>query len=391
MSLIDFNPALELAEKLITIKSTSSYAQGAEILDYVIVSLRSSANGAISARIVTPPDAAPYLIAHNHCGHPGFKLVLSGHLDTVEAGSMVNPFIPAKRNGYLYGRGAADMKAGCAAMITAFKTFFDKASSHGEVYLVLTLDEEIGSYSIAHALKHCLPRADLAIVGEPSDLGLKVSHKGSQWIKVVFQGKASHACFPENGRNAILMANGFIQEMEAYARKHFPLRRHEICGEPTISVGHIKGGTEFPNIVPDYCEISLDRRWTPNESIQIVFDDIQTSIDTCKQRYSGFRASIDKDDSQYGTIYPPLDFSDQSELLDRISAALIKSGLGNVPQSHFPCWTEGALFEAAGIPAVIFGPGDSQQAHTDTECVEYTQIVRAAHAYYHIIEEFCGF
>ena len=260
----------------------------------------------------------------------------------------------------------------------------------GDVCLILTLDEEIGSFSIDHALKHHLPQADLAIIGEPSDLALIVSHKGSQWIKVAFYGKACHASVPLDGQNAVMMAARFLNVLEDYVRERFPHRRHAACGQPTMIAGAIKGGNEFVNTIPDYCEIILDRRWTPNETIQRVWQDIHEIIDICRQRYPGFQAKPDTAGGEPGKIYPPLDFSHQRQLLHRITAALIKSGCTRVPQCGFGGWTEGALFEEAGIPAVIFGPGNIKQAHTHTEWVETTQVIQAAKSYYDLMRAFCG-
>jgi acetylornithine deacetylase/succinyl-diaminopimelate desuccinylase-like protein len=71
---------------------------------------------------------------------------------------------------------------------------------------------------------------------------------------------------PDKGRNAKVMATGFVQEMDAFIRQHFPDRDHLLYGSPTMTVGTIKGGDGFPNMVPDHCELMIDRCWDPNET-----------------------------------------------------------------------------------------------------------------------------
>jgi acetylornithine deacetylase/succinyl-diaminopimelate desuccinylase-like protein len=89
-------------------------------------------------------------------------------------------------------------------------------------------------------------------------------------------------------------------------------------------------------------------------------------------------------------VYPPLDFTQQRELLARLTGAIVCSGVAEIAQEHFSGWTEGALFERSGSLAVIFGPGDFEIAHTLGERIEVEQIVKATKAYYFILEELCG-
>ncbi len=387
----DWNRAISLAAELIKIDSTPHGEDRAEILVYVRKRLRG-----IESRIITPPNDPPYLIAKAGCRNPEFnrnpefKLILSGHLDTVEAGGMQNPFSPEIGEKTLFGRGAADMKGGCAAMLQAFQAFAGIDSRRGDVYLIFTLDEETGSLGVAHALKHEIPRADLAIVGEPTQLALCIAHKGSQWFKVGFHGRACHASIPREGANAVVMASGFIQAMEAYNRIHFPGRRHALCGSPTASVVGIKGGGDSANIVPDYCEIVIDRRWTPHESCELIRTDLEAVIEMCQERYTGFRAGIEPEEAALQRPFPPLDFSPHTELIERLTRAIMTTGCSQVRREALPCWTEGALFEAAGTPAVVFGPGDLKKAHTVDECISTDQIIAAAQAYFAILLNFCA-
>ena len=379
----DWDQAITLAGELVKIKSTSTFSENQKILDYVYDYL-----DGVHTRIIMPKDAPPYLMADVCCPNPEFKLIFSGHLDTVEEGVMHNPFSPVIRGGTLLGRGAADMKAGCAAMMFAIKEFSKIESRKGDVCLIFTLDEEIGSLSMEHAIGNELPPADMAIIGEPSGLSLIVSHKGSQWIKVTFHGKSCHASTPHEGSNAVVMASMFIGIMEKYLREQFAGRYHPLCGLPTVNVGTIRGGHDCPNVVPDYCEIMVDRRWNPNETLEQVWQDIRHVFGLCKGQNSQFKATLEL--MGEGRVYPPLDFSRQTRLLEKLTMAISAVGFSQVRRESFSGWTEGALLEKAGIPAVVFGPGDFKKAHTLEECVVTDQIVQAARAYLSILLTFCA-
>lgn len=380
----EWEQAIDIAKALISIKSTSMSPNKEEIFGYA-----SNCLGDLDTKVVTPDGVAPYLIARTPRRKGGFRVLLSGHLDTVDANEMENPFSAIDKNGSIHGRGSADMKGGCAAMMQAIIEFAKLKKPKGEVCLILTSDEEIGSSGIIKALQTEDLHADLAIVGEPSDFSLIVAHRGNQWIKAAFHGRSCHSGKPECGQNAVLMATRFIQEMEAYVTSCFSARRHPLCGVPTMTVGGIQGGSPFANVVPSHCEITIDRRWNPNETIDQVKEDMNRILAECQRKYPGFSASIEYGDDGVEMVYPPLDFSGQTTLLQRIGDAIEESGLPRPPHSTFCGWTEGALLEKNGTPAVIFGPGDLNLAHTLEERIEKAQIVSAAKAYYSILRKCC--
>jgi len=380
-----WHQAIYLTEKLVSIKSTSYFTEKIEVLKFVQEYL-----GDTDTQIITPTDADPYLISKLVSQSPEYHVILSGHLDTVAEGTMNSPFTPFTRNGCLFGRGAVDMKGGCAAMLQALIAFKDNAHRTGNVSLVFTLDEETSSLSVEHAIKNEIPKADLAIIGEPSNLSLALSHKGSHWIKVGFQGKSCHASTPLEGQNAIVMAATFINRLESFVKQQFADRRHHLCGLPTLSIGSIQGGGDFPNIVPDVCEIVIDRRWNPNETTDLIWQDIETIIQECQEEDPNFSAKILPENYQSDRINPPLDFSHQTEMINRLTKAISISGIEPVKHQHFGGWSEAALFEKSGIPALIFGPGDVKSAHTLEENIEIKQIVQASKAYYYILQELCA-
>ena len=381
---VEWDDAILLTKDLIGINS--SVPEGKEkILEYVANMLPG-----INTEIVNPVGISPYLVATvgPNLKNPTFRLILEGHLDTVPPGTMGNPFLPLERQGILYGRGASDMKGGCAAMIYALKKFAGLPEITGQVQLILVTDEETAAKGIVHALTERVLRADLAVVGEPTELTIGIAHKGIEWVEILFHGRSAHASRPELGLNAIEMAGHFIVTAVEYARQHFPGRNHPVCGLPTMNIGTISGGEPFPNIVPESCNIKIDRRWNPNEKIEDVWNDIEACLDRCRKEQAGFDGSWRRIGVDEGGLYPPLYFPKENPIFSLITAALQEAGLP-VENRSLSYWTEGSLLQKYGIPSLIFGPGNIDQAHSVHDYVEINQIARAAQCYFAIMTKTC--
>src|SRR5262249_7683062 len=192
------------------------------------------------------------------------RIVLAPHLDTVNAPDSL--FTPTKKDGRLFGRGASDTKGSVAAMVTALCELARQPSRPAQAEIVFAglVDEENGQAG-SRALAGSRLRADLAIVGEPTRLQAVTAHKGDLWMVIRTRGLSAHGARPELGRNAVhAMAKiGDLLETEYTAQLRRP--RPPLLGYPTINVGSICGGTQA-NIVPDSCEILVDRRTLPGET-----------------------------------------------------------------------------------------------------------------------------
>ena len=199
-------------------------------------------------------------------GTSGPTLVLCGHLDTVPAGGgwTVDPFSGTVTGGHVYGRGACDMKAGVAAMAAAMAAV--KRSGillRGSLALHAVIDEEVGSAGARKAAAE--QPGDWVIVTEPSGGRVLVTGNGQLNFEIVFHGKAVHSSHPEDGRNAIHDAAGFICLVEEQARCLATAPCPGI-GPATYSVGLVKGG-RGGSTVADRCELTLDRRVLPSEGL----------------------------------------------------------------------------------------------------------------------------
>jgi succinyl-diaminopimelate desuccinylase len=206
-------------------------------------------------------------------------------------------------------------------------------------------------------------KADLAIVGEPTRLQVITAHKGSLWLRLETRGKAAHGARPELGRNAIHEMARIVEALETDYAAGLRKRRHALLGAATVSVGTIRGGTQ-PNIVPDACSITVDRRTLPGET--------ETGV---RREIAGFlarrklKASFASD-----KLAPclPLETDARLPLVRQFLRCLRQPKPRGI---HFFC--DAAVLAEGGIPSIVFGPGDIAQAHTSEEWISLRSLERA--------------
>jgi len=203
-------------------------------------------------------------------------------------------------------------------------------------------------------------QADLAIVGEPTGLRVVTAHKGDLWLTLQTRGRAAHGARPELGRNAVHEMARVVDALETEYATRLRRHRHPLLGHATINVGVIRGGQQ-PNIVPDECVISIDRRTLPGESDRQVKSSILSYL-----RSKGLCARITATETH---PCPALDTDP--------GLPLVQCLLGTVNQQqpagvHY--FSDAGVLGAAGIPSVLFGPGDIAQAHTADEWISLAQL-----------------
>ena len=225
------------------------------------------AAGGITAELIPHgPDRASVLARiAGRGGAP--NLLYSAHLDTVPEGAAEawhrDPFSGEVAEGKVWGRGAADMKGGLAAMMAAALALVEAETSlAGDLILAFTAGEETDSLG-AHAVAK---RTDLAPVGaivvsEPSSNALFVAEKGALWVELTTYGQTAHGSMPELGRNAVMMMVALLGELD---RLHVPYAEHPLLGGFTRSINTINGGVKT-NVVPDRCVATVDMRTVPGQ------------------------------------------------------------------------------------------------------------------------------
>lgn len=195
----------------------------------------------------------PYIIASlNKTKKP--KLILTGHLDVVEAEP--KQFRPVVKNGRIYGRGSADMKAGAAIAIQLMKEEKEK-----DIAIMLTTDEEIGGADGIGYLAQKGWKPKIALSVEPSEQKINIKEKGVLWLKIKTFGKAAHGSTPWKGENAI---DKLLQKYEKI-KKIFP-KPNKNRWAVTMNIGMIQAGQAY-NKVPDYAEMGIDIRYTEKDNI----------------------------------------------------------------------------------------------------------------------------
>ena len=310
----------------------------------------------------------------------GRSLMLNGHIDVVGVDGMTHPpFDALEQNGRLYGRGAADMKGGVAAMCAAAARL--KGTLRGDMILAGVVDEEWQSLGTS-ALLAAGRRADAAIVTEPTRLRLMPAHKGFAWIEVRVRGRAAHGSRWDLGIDAIRHAGLLLAELDRIDAEELPRHAHALLGRASLHASFIEGGLGL-STYPDRCVVRIERRTVPGESLADVRREIDAACDRVRSRRPEFAAEVELLFSQ-----PPSDVSMDAPVVSVLSEALEKRGLSTTPMG-MSAWTDAALLNAAGIPAICFGPGDMAMAHAAEEYIEVSEIEAATEILADFAREWC--
>jgi acetylornithine deacetylase len=312
------------------------------------------------------------LIATYAPPHPApFSVLFEAHQDTVPVDAMiVEPFGAKIEGGRLYGRGSCDVKAGVAVMLAALARLVkEKPAGSAQLTVAFTVDEENGGLGVSELMRSGT-RADCAIVAEPTLLNIVNAHKGVARWKLETSGRACHSSRPEEGVNAIYRMTRLLRGVEAYAEKLKALPEHPVLGARTISVGRVTGGVS-PNTVPDFCRADVDRRLVPGETFESVTADLDAFLRALPE--VDFPFSL----KQASPGCTPLDPAQSVDLVKRFGAT-IDSVVGKHTVHSVPFGTDASRVAIAGVPAVVFGPGDIAQAHTKDEWIDLSQLEPAA-------------
>ncbi len=312
------------------------------------------------------PGRANVLARLTPAGKPRARVILAPHTDTVGCASMPDSlFQPVKKGDRLFGRGACDTKGSIAAMLTALATVARSAERPRETEIVLAalIDEESGQSGSRALVREGL-RADLAIIGEPTRLQIITAHKGDVWLTVETRGRAAHGAVPHLGCNAVHEMARVVEVLQTDYARVLAKQKHPVLGSPTVNVGTICGGTQ-PNIVPDSCAITVDRRTIPGESNATVLREVRTLL-----RARGLRATV-RDDKNASPCWP-METNREKPFVARFLEAL---GQRETLGVHY--FSDAAVFSRGGTPAVLFGPGDIAQAHTADEWISLRSLEQA--------------
>ena len=299
----------------------------------------------------------------------GRSLMMNGHLDVVGVEGMIHPpFAAEERDGRLYGRGSADMKGGIAAMCAAaWRAARDGA--RGEIVIAAVADEEYESLGTRALLARGV-RADACIVTEPTRLAIMPAHRGFVWLAVTGVGRAALGSRWDIGVDAVRHAGLLLAELDAYDAEVLPGRTHPLLGRGSLHASLIEGGIGM-STYPDRCVLKLERRTIPGESAADALDEVVLACDRVRARRATFAADV-----QLMVAQGPSDVPVYAPLVLGLDAALRERG-ERVVVEGMSAWTDAALLNDAGIPAICFGPGDISLAHAAEEYIPLDEIDRA--------------
>ncbi len=290
------------------------------------------------------------------------RILLAPHMDTVGVDGEAR-FKPIVKSGRLHGRGACDTKGSIATYLAALLELAASGPRPRETEIILTalVDEEDNQSGSRALVKRGL-RADLAIVGEPTRLKVITAHKGDLWLRVTTHGKSAHGSNPHLGKNAVHAMARIVEELETHYAATLRQRTHPLLGHATVNVGFIAGGKQ-PNIVPDRCEILVDRRTLPGETDAAVIAELRALL-----RRLGVDAELTDTKNE---PCPALETDPSLPLVRQLArCAGQRRALG------VDYFSDAAVLASGSIPSVLLGPGDIAQAHTADEWVELTQLER---------------
>jgi acetylornithine deacetylase len=299
-------------------------------------------------------------------------LMFAGHLDTVGVEGMTHaPFNAEIRGDRIYGRGSTDMKSGVAAMCSAAVLAADAVgrSPGRQVIIAAVIDEEYASLGMQGLVASGL-MADAAILTEPTRLAICPAHRGFIWLELEFTGRAAHGSRYDIGIDAIRHAGLVLAELDRLDANVFPRKTHRLLGRGSLHASAIEGGSGL-STYPDRCVLTIERRTLPGETVETALAEVREVCDRVRATRPALSVQIRLIESQL-----PSDVSVDAPVVGMLRSAIVAEGL-EVSVEGMSAWTDAAILNAAGIPAICFGPGDISLAHAAEEFVSIVEIERA--------------
>lgn len=357
--------AVELLKELLTIRSVNGRDDEGAVAEYLCKYFEQSG---ISAHVQRIDATHANVLAELEGESDGAPIFWNGHLDTVPYGDTgewkTDPAVPVERDGFLYARGASDMKSGLAAMVYALCEYKKLGRPVPRTIRFLgTCDEEKGGIGAREILKE-VPEASIGtlLIGEPTGCRLGVAQKGCLWLEIEAHGKTSHGAYPQEGCNAVEQAMALAGEIETYVKSF----THPVLGTSTAQVTQISGGVA-PNMTPDTCRILMDIRMTPGLTSQMVVGQAEAfAAARSVTSEEKFRVSC-----QIVNNRRAIEIGESHPLVKQLSKGLEKKGLP-VETTGINFFTDASILVEHKLDAAVllFGPGEAGMAHKPNERVE---------------------
>ena len=328
---------------------------------------------------------------------PGKKILFDGHMDTVpvenEGRWTHKPFEAEIVDGKLYGRGATDMKGALAAMANAASHFAKDTDKNfkGEISVAGVVHEECFEGVAARAISDFV-KPDYVVIGEASNLNLKIGQRGRGEVKVETFGVPAHSANPEKGVNAVYSMCKLVEAIRKLKVTH-----HEVLGDGILELTDIKS-SPYPgaSVVPEYCVATYDRRLLVGETKESVLAPIENLIKELEAEDPKFKAKVSfavgEEKCYTGStisgerFFPGWLFDKEEDYIKQVVKTLNEMGFTpEITQYNF-CTNGSHYAGEAGIKTLGMGPSVERLAHTIDEYVEVSQLEKVTECYYGIMK-----
>lgn len=332
---------------------------------------------------------------------PGNKVLFDAHIDTVPVGNLEewkhDPFGAEICDDKIYGRGTSDMKGSLAAMITAAE-YFTKDTNRdfpGEIYIAGVVHEECFEGVAARNISE-LVKPDYVIIGEASELNLKIGQRGRAEIVVETFGVPAHSANPEKGINAVYSMAKVINKLQK-----IQYEEDEFLGKGILELTDIKS-SPYPgaSVVPSYCKVTYDRRLLVGETKDGVLEPIVKLLEELKKEFPNidYKVSYAKGTEKCHTgefiegerFFPAWCYKEEETFVQKTFEGLKNIGLDPKITNYSFCTNGSHYAGEANIKTIGFGPSKENIAHTIDEYIEIGQLAGAYEGYYKIMETLLG-
>lgn len=380
-SQVQKDQALKLLSDVIGIVTVNPDGDEKLLADFIASYLEGTG---CSVEVVDFANGRANVIAKLKGRERGKALMLNGHLDTVPFGNLEGwetpPYKATVKNGILYGRGSSDMKSGLCAALYAFRQLvLEGFEPKNDIIFLGTGDEESMGLGAQAALKSgLLEEVGQVIIGEPTGNSISVASKGTLWLEFTIGGKTSHGAYPWEGVNAAEIAYELLAEL----KKLIVGDRHKYLSNPTCTLTKIQGGVKA-NMVPDMCTMTLDIRTVPS----IKHNEFLKSVDNLIGNY---KKSNSKANIKYNILTDRMAVEIEPEHpLVQMLFKTIKNVCGSEPKlTGTGFFSDASIFSREyNIPTVLFGPGESSEAHKPNEKLYLSQYFESIECYYDFLKK----
>jgi succinyl-diaminopimelate desuccinylase len=376
LAVIDPDETIAFLQALVRVPSVNPPG---EVADAIAICARPLAEAGFAIRTPAHAEGKPNLIA-GFGPEDGPVLAFNAHVDVVPIGDPCAwshpPFGAEIADDRVYGRGAGDDKASVTAQVMgALALARSGVPLRGRLLVTEVADEETTGAGAIHVIAEAGVRPDGVIVGEQTLNCVAIGEKGAVGVEIVVTGRTAHGALPWEGANAI---EGMAQVIVALGRELHPRlreRTHPFFRPSSASVNLIEGGVKA-NVVPDRCRIYVDRRLIPGEDPAVATGEIAAIAQAAVRDLPGIAVVVHPTpDALPATMSDP-----DGALAKAMLAANTHLGLSTA-LTGFSMATDGRHFAAAGIPTLIYGPGDPRLAHVPDEWVGIDEVLEATRAY----------